>query len=205
MTRTKMRELFRSLIDDSGTTPSIFSDTRINIFLYEGALNVQNIIETVDEHAFESELTVDIVAGESSYSLPPDFRKLKEVAKINGTEATRMFFVDTRQRVRFQYDDGTFSLRNNTILFTRPLDAATRMRIVYTKQLEDLTADTQMWDDIPAVARRLVVYEAALIALTAENSKTNDFVGLVADMRNYVIQSMENRADTDSRGVINEA
>lgn len=211
MNRTKMRTLFRSLIDESNTGSVIFPDARINELLYEGAQQVQDLLEDVDEHLFETERVESLDAGTTSLALVDTFRKLKQLYRAepsgSAADAFQLEYIDPRQIPEYRRNgraNDAFTLRNNTILFIQPLASATTFTIVHTFHVADLGGDTEQWADIPSYARRLVVYEAVYIGLVSENSDTDKFISLLSDVRTKVLRATENRVDTGSRGIRDE-
>lgn len=206
MNRGKLRELFKSLIDDQSQA-AVFSDDRINALLYEGAQNVQDLLEENDDSFFMRRNTIAVSSDQTNIFIDTELRQLHEISMLNeGYEkAFRRIDVSEFPRYRRMYSTNgealVYSLINNEIVYPMAAGFDHTIEISYTRQLQDLITDTSEWADLPAIAQRLVAYEAALIALIAEDSDARQFASLVQDMRIRVLRNVDSRDKSGPRYV----
>lgn len=206
-TRAELKTLFRSIIDDQGQN-QIFSDSRIEALLYEGAQEVQSLLEDTDSKY--NVLAEDInVTGEAlTIPINPNLNRLISVKRVDVSPYIEFEEVDYRElpRIHREYGDSNrdcpkFALINNELRYPSGLGIDHTLRIEYTAFLQNLTADAQEWSGIPRFAHRLIAYEAALIGLIAEDSDARQLTGIISSMRAKVTARADNRSSTGPRYV----
>lgn len=201
MTREKLRTLFRSLIDDAGST-SVFSDTRVNALLFEGAQQIQDIIEGFDEKYFTEIQTNTVDAAVTTISIGTNCRQVLEVKRVEPEPHIAIRQVDMRQLVqhRREYNSNeyspVFAIDDASIRYPSGMGINHKLEIYKTIQLEDLEQDDQEWTKVPAAAQRLIAYEAVLIGLVSEDSDASQFERLTNRMRENFIINMDRRGRT---------
>ena len=207
MTRAELRSLFKSLIDEQDT--GVFSDTRINELLFEGAQEVQDQIEIQDENYFITVEDISVTADGTSIALDSKTRKIIEVQRVDTDENLKYQYVELRNlsEYRRRYGDNiqsvypVYSVRNNNILYPNSMGIDHTIRVQKTIQLVNLTDDSEEWSDIPAIAQRNIAYEAAMIGLVAEDSDIRQFQIIIAGRRRSLVENMNNRVRSEPRSV----
>jgi hypothetical protein len=201
MNRTELRALFRSLIDDQGINENIFSDPRSNIFLYEGALRVQDMIENLDEGYLLSEMSF-IVGGDAvSIGTIDNLNRVISVTITGDSQNREIEPINIGEFARYRYLYGenncrnrpAYAVKNNELKYYAPYGEQHTVNVVYTQTLADLEDDTESWS-LPSQAHRLIAYEAALIGVVSEDGDFRGLERLVSDRRMSVTKLLENRA-----------
>lgn len=207
MTRAELISLFKSLIDEQGN--EVFGATRINELLYEGAQQVQDLIEAQDENYFAVVEDISVTSDALQIALDSNMRILLLVEKIEEPVNIKFEYVTFRNLVDYRrlYGAGVqairpaYGLRNNTLIYPEAMGEDHMIRITRTDQLANLTADDQSWGDIPAIAHRLIAYEAAYIGLVSEDSDARQFSDLLFTLRARIVQGLDQRVRTEPRSV----
>jgi len=207
MNRTEMRSLFRSLIDDNGSN-NIFTDSRINEFLYEGAQEVQDLLESLDEKLFLQVDVISIPADQVIIALPENTRQVIELRRTDSEPSVVFKTLDLRQLSTHERDYGednsnnpSYAVRNMEIVYPSPVGVNHTVELTTTQHVQNLEDDDSSWSEIPPQARRLVVYEAAYIGLVSEDSDGRQMMGLLERMRLRVIQNLDGRVNTGQSSV----
>lgn len=202
MNRLELRAKFRSLIDDQGLNREIFDDTRINQFLYDGALSVQSLIENLDEDFFTITNSFAVEGSSTILGSIPRLSKVRfvydefdreEIVSVTSTRALQYEMENRFTRVYY--------LSNNTLYYPVSKGSNHSIKIAYTTTLVDLQSDESAWGDIPEIAQTLIPYEAAVMAIAAEDSDIRQMLAMVQQRRQQIIYTLENRSQSKSRVV----
>ena len=186
-------------MNDQGINGNLFSDTRVDEFLYDGALSVAGLLEQLDEDLLITQQSVSVAATATDIVTITNLGKL--ISVINSSlpyQQIDVISVREFPKYREAYSCSSkpaVAIVNNTIRYFEAFGAAHTVEVTYTQVLQDLSADTEEWD-LPEFSQRLIPYEAALIGLAAENSDIRAMTQLTADLRRQVTQYFEGRGRT---------
>lgn len=206
MNRKALRDLFYLLIDDKGINNKLFTEERANTLLYEGALEVQQQLEALNEHYFENIIDIPVTSTALTVALPQNTNRL--ISLYDKTRNLQFQRLPLSQFPQFAiyYESMAerphFNLRGSNIVFPVPYGNDFTLTIVYTVNLNDITGDTQSWNEIPPFAQRNIAYEAANIAITTERGMDNPMKTMILEKRQALQNMAEQRVRTQSRSVI---
>lgn len=207
-TRGELISLFRSLVDDKGIGSLIFTDERIREFLYQGAQEVQDQIVELDEKFFIDVTSINVLADQTSVAFPVTARQIIRVTRTDTNPTVQFKQIDLRNLEfhRGKYGnvntyETAFALRGLSLIYPSPMGANHTIEVECTTQVANLADDAESWSTIPVSAHRQIAFEAALIALVAEDSDTSKMEKLVERMRYSLIKHMSQRGRTGPRYV----
>jgi hypothetical protein len=198
----ELRTLFRSLIDDANVGGEIFSDSRVNILLYEGAQEVYAMLDNLNAGYGQTTQETTVTADATVIPQPTDATRIVKIEWQNGEWLTLFehksieglaIYRHQMGSVRNQKEAPVFALRGTDIVYPGPLGQEHTLVITYVQQLPNLSEDTDEWTTIPKFAHRLIAFEAALIGLVAEDSDARQHEQLTNRIRAGIIEQADNR------------
>lgn len=167
--------------DVAATNTDNWTDTQINSFLYSAVLFIQSEIEKLDQHYFEEELDVAVTPTDIEISLPAGFRILIDLRRIDNNNNIAFTLIDRRDTQNSNsynfnnlYNSQAYLayLTKDKIRYVNALGQAHTARLIYTKDLADLTLDSETWG-LPLTAEECVIAKTAELLLGSENNKTD--------------------------------
>jgi len=181
-TRQQLRDAVRMRISDvAATNTDNWTDAQVNSFLYSAVLFVQAEIEKLDQHYFEEELDVALTSTDTTITLPAGFRILIDLRRVDNNNNIPFTLIDRRSSqnstsLNFNnlYNGNAYLayLRKDSIKYVNALGFDHTARMTYTKDLADLTLDSESWG-LQATAEECVIAKTAELLLGSENNKTD--------------------------------
>lgn len=206
MTRAELRDRVRQCINDTASAlTDNFTDAQLNNFIYMAVVEIQCDIEDIDEQFFNEETTGSVTATQTVVTLPAGFRKLIDYRRNDGNNNIQFDIVDRRNIVTsdiFPLNNSRYDayLTKDSLVYVVPLNEDHTYKMVYTKNISDVAADGDSFD-LSLNAQMAVIYNASIMALGSENSKTSFWETKYAEAKNRVIKNLERRSKVQSRRV----
>lgn len=203
-TRTQLRQTLRELIHE--VDAALYTDERLNIYLYEAVNEIQDLMEAHDLSFFLASSVLNVDADQTEIFLSPDVRVIKEVVRSDVESRPKGKHTDFREfpMIRWEQtvnDELYFARQGNKLIYPLALGSDHELTITYTYQLADLTADDQSWSDLPPNAQALLPYLAAGILLLAENTSNNQIFELRRVRLATFLEAIERPVESEPRYV----
>lgn len=189
-----------------------FSDADIDNFLFYGVGRAMALIESLDEHYFQKDYTIPIVAGQVVILIPTEIRKILDVRR-EGTNRKFTFIEPRDKRTNvplYGYPHDSYQLyfsgsnAQPSLTLADPARESFNMLIISSYDILENdfngTPDTQV-SPFPHEGNLVAVLYACIQALGSENGQTTFWSTAYTDAVESLKQHLETRHKTEPRYV----
>lgn len=207
LTRTEIKTLIRTLVDDEGS--GYFTDTVLNQFVKMAEYEVQKQLIQAGENFYEKCQQTTLVANQWDYILPSDFLKIHRIELVlsgSGVSEDRKLLskLTMNQQGMIGNAAGTpvaYIIKKNRItLFPTP-DSAKTLRMYYSYRLTPMANDSDT-PDIPEEYQEYIAILACFDCFIKDDRAPTNLEAKKQQYLDMLKKSSEDRDESSARMVV---